>query len=86
MIPCELDITSTPFGHTTILTYEIELSHSVKKLGFNLMDGEYFTIPYVIDTTSDSPAGHKLPTQAKKHVWIIDINVEEPITTQGTLD
>ena len=25
LIPCELDLTSTPFCDTTILTYEIEL-------------------------------------------------------------
>ena len=46
---------------------------------------EEFTIPYVIDKTPNSPAGHKLPTQADKNVSIIDINGEELITAQGVL-
>ena len=33
-----------------------------------------------------SPAGHQLPSQAKRNVWIVDINGEEPITAQGVLD
>ena len=49
------------------------------------MDDEYFTIPYVIYTIPNSPVGHKLPKQANKNVWIIAINVEEPITAQGVL-
>ena len=32
------------------------------------------------------PAGHQLPSQAKKNVWIVAINGEEPITDQGVLD
>ena len=32
LIPCEIDITSTTFSDTTIITYEIELPPSVKKL------------------------------------------------------
>ena len=85
-IPCELDLESTPFCDTTILTYEIELLPSGKKIGFNLLDDGYFTIPYVIDTIPNSPALHQLLTQVKKYVWIISINGEETITTQGTLD
>ena len=50
------------------------------------MDDEYFKISYVIDKIPNSPASHELPTQAKINVWIISINVEEPITSQGTLD
>ena len=85
MIPCELDLTSTPFNDTPILTYEIELYPSGNKVGFILFDYEYFTIPYVTDTIPNSPAGHKLPTQAKKYVCIIDISGEEPITSQSVL-
>ena len=33
-----------------MLTYEIELPPSGKKFGFNLLDDEDFTMPYVIDT------------------------------------
>ena len=33
LIPCELDITSTPFSDTTVITYEIELPPSGKKVG-----------------------------------------------------
>ena len=48
-IPCEIDLTSTPFHDTTILTYEIELPASGKKVGFNLLDDEDFTIPFITD-------------------------------------
>ena len=54
--------------------------------GFNLLDDEYFTIPFVTDTIPNSPAGHQVPTQAKQNVWIISIDVEETITAQGALD
>ena len=86
MIPCELDITSTPFSDTKTITYDIELPPFGKKVGFNLLDDEYFTIPYITDTTPNSPAGHKFLQQSKQNVWIIDINGEEPITAQGALD
>ena len=49
---------STPFYYTTILTYEIELSPAGNKIGLNLLNVEYFTIPYVIDTNPNSSAGH----------------------------
>ena len=35
LIPCELDIASTPFCDTKILTYEIELPPSGKEFCFN---------------------------------------------------
>ena len=47
----------------------------LKKKVFNLLDDEYFTTPYVIYTIPNSPAGHQITTQAKKFLWIIDINV-----------
>ena len=86
LIPCELDLTSTPFCDTSIITYEIELPTSGNKIGFNLLDDEYFTIPCITDTIPNSPSGHQLPTQAKRNVWIISINEEDHITSQGTLD
>ena len=75
LIPCKLDITSTTFIDTKKFTNEIELPHSGKKIGFNLLDDKYFTIPYVTDTILNSQAGHQLPTQAKRNLWIVDINV-----------
>ena len=86
MITCELDVTSTPFWGTTIITYEIELLTSGKKLGFNILDDEYFTIPYKTDTIPNSPYRNRFPTQAKQSVCVIDTNREEPITDQGELD
>ena len=50
------------------------------------MDDEDFIITYVTNIIPNSPAGNKLPTQAKRNVWIIAINGEEPITSQGALD
>ena len=76
MIPCELYLTSTTFCDTTILAYEIELPPSGKKVGFNLLDDEYFTIPYFTDTIPNSPVRRQRPTQAKLNVWIIAINRE----------
>ena len=51
-----------------------------------MFGGEYFTITYVIDTIPNSPASYQLSTKAKKTFWIIAINGEEPITTQGEID
>ena len=64
---------------------KIYLPTSRKKIGFNLLDDEYF-IPYINDTIPNSPAGCQIPTQAKLNMWIIYINGEDPITYQGVLD
>ena len=61
LITCELDITSNPFIYATIVTYDIELPPSGKKVGFNLLDDENFTIPYITDTIPNMPAGRLLP-------------------------
>ena len=60
LIPCELDLASNPFFDTPILTYEIEVPPSGKKVGFNLLYDEYFTIPYVTDTIPNSPPIHQI--------------------------
>ena len=83
LIICEFFIKSTPFCDTIIITYEIELPPSVRKLGFNLLYYLYCTITYVVGTISNSPSVHQLMTQVKKYVWIIYINVLEPITYKG---
>ena len=85
MIIRELDLKSTPFCDTQIITYEIELPRSGKKVGFNLLDDEDFKITYITDKIPNSPAGHKIPTQANKNVWIIDINGGYHITAQCEL-
>ena len=69
MIPCETDLTSTPFWDTTVLTYEIVLPPDERKAGFNLLVDEDFIIPFVINTISSSPSRHQLPTQDKKNMW-----------------
>ena len=73
-ISCELDLKVTPFSDTTMITYEMELLPSRKKVGFNLLDDSEFTIPYITDTIPNLPAGHQLTSQAKRNVWIIAIN------------
>ena len=85
-ILCELDITSTPFSDATITTYDIDLPPSGKKIGFNLLDDEDFTIPYITNTIPNSPSGRQLLSQANINVWIVAINGEQPITDQGVLD
>ena len=62
LIPCGLDIIFTTFSDETIITYDIELPTSGKKIGFNLLDDEDFTIPYITDTIPNSPAVHQLPS------------------------
>ena len=57
-----------------------------KKIGFNLLYDEYFTIHYVTDKTLNPPDGNKLTTQSKRNVWIISINQEEPITDKSALE
>ena len=57
-----------------------------KKVSFNLLDDEDFTIPYITDTIPNAPSGHQLLTQAKINGWIIYINGEDPITAQDTID
>ena len=86
MIPRELDIASNPFCDTKILTYEIYLPPSENKFGFNLLDYEYFKIPYITDTIPNPPDGNKLSTQAKHNVLSITINWEESIIAKGALD
>ena len=68
LIPFELDLISTPFFYTTIITYEIELPPYVNKIGFNILDDEDYKIPYIPDTITNSPAGNQLPAQAKYNV------------------
>ena len=75
MISCKLNITATTFHDAKILTYGIDLSPDENKMCLNLLDNEYFTIPYIIGTITNSPAGHQLPTQAKKNVLTIAIKV-----------
>ena len=65
MILCELDPTSNKFSDTTTITYEIEIPTSGNKVGFNLLDDEDFTIPYVIYTIPHSPSDVQLPPQAQ---------------------
>ena len=69
-----------------MITYDIELTPSENKIGFNLLNDEDFTIPYITDITPNSPAGDQLPSQANINVWIVAINGEKPIKVQGVLD
>ena len=63
-----------------------ELPPSGKKVGCNLLNDEDFTIPYITNTTPNSPASHQLTAKARRKMWIIYINGEEPITDKGALN
>ena len=65
LVPCELDLTYATFFDAKIITYDIELTPDGNKIGFNLLDDNDFTIPYIINTIQNPPAVHQLPTQAK---------------------
>ena len=77
MIPYELDLTYTPFSDTTILRYIIELPTAGEKFCLNLLDDEDFTIPHVTYAIPNLTAGHKIPTKAKKNVWIVAIIISQ---------
>ena len=66
MILCEIDLTSTPFSNTKILTYETELSPSGNKVGFKLLDYEDFIIPYITDTILNLPSVVKFQNSINK--------------------
>ena len=61
LIPWKIDLKYTPFSDETIITYDIELPPSGKKIGFNLLDDGDFTIPYITDTIPNYPAVNQLP-------------------------
>ena len=63
LVACDLDITSTPFFDSTIITYKIQVTPFGKKIVYNLLNNYNFTILYIIDTLSNSPAGHQLSTK-----------------------
>ena len=73
MVPCYLYLTPTIFIDATIITYELELPPAGRENGFNLLDEDDFTIPYIIDTIANSLGGHKITTQAKNNMWIVAI-------------
>ena len=54
LIPCELDIKSTVFLDTKIITYENQLPLSGRKVGFDLLNDKDFTIQYITDTIKKS--------------------------------
>ena len=66
--------------------YDINFPPPGKKIGFNLLDDEYFTIPYITDNIPNLPASRQHPSQAKINVWIVAINEEDHIIAQGVLD
>ena len=70
----QTSFSSTPFSDETMITYDIELPTSGKKIGFSLLHDEDFIIPYITDTIPNSPAGHQLPSHAKINMWIVTIN------------
>ena len=46
--------------------YVIELPPSGKIIGINLLNDEYFTIPYAVDIIPNFPSSHQLPKLSKK--------------------
>ena len=86
LVPCEICLTHTPFSDAKMITYEIELTTFGNKIGFNLLDKEDFTIPFIIDEIKNSPDSHQLVTQANNNMWIISKNGEEPIKEKGSLE
>ena len=86
LIPCKLDLTSNPFSDEKLSHMTLSYLPLEKKIGFNLVHDENFTVPYITDTIQNSTSGHQLPSQAKRNVWIVAINGEETITAQGVID
>ena len=76
MFPCEIDLSSTTFVNVTIIKYELELPPMGKKICLKLTDDCGFTILYILDTITNSPAVHQLPYQANQNVWIVKNDCE----------
>ena len=51
-----------------------------------LLEGEYFTIPHIIDTILKFTRQLSTFNTGKKKLWIVSIIVEDLITSQGALD
>ena len=79
MVPCNLDITYTISFDATIIKYKLELTPAGKKIGYNLLDENMFTVLYILDKIPNSTDIHQLPTQAKNNLCVVAINGEEPI-------
>ena len=47
------------------------------------MDDDDFNIPYILETTPNSLEGHQLISQAKNNVWIVEIDGQETINSEG---
>ena len=59
---------------------------SGKENFLNLIDDDDSITPFKLDTIPNYPAGHQLPDQANKNLWIVDIYWEEPIMVKGSPD
>ena len=44
------------------------------------MDDDYFTITYIVESITNSPAGRQLPYWSKKNVLVIEIPDKEAIS------
>ena len=72
-----------PFLDETIITHKIELPPPVEEIGFNFMDDNEFTIPYIIDIFTNLLTSRQLLTHDKKNVLAVAVNGEEPIPEKG---
>ena len=50
------------------------------------MDYDIWTIIYILDIIPNYPAGHRLISQAKNNVCIVEIDGDEEINAKGPLE
>ena len=50
------------------------------------MNNYDLTIPHILDTIPNSPSGNQLPSQAKNNLWILEIDIGDPIISKGELE
>ena len=76
LVPCELDLSGKHFIYSTIAQCYLEISPQGKKIGLNIMDDDGSTIPYILVTIKNYPAGHQFQPQLKNNVWIMESEKE----------
>ena len=82
----KLDLLPTPFATHPIHTYEITIPHHATHAGLEILDDEYFNIPYLSKTVRDTPAFETIPAIHRRNMFIVSVNQQEPITAARAIE
>ena len=76
LVTYELSLSNATFADAKIVKYELALKPLGNKVGLNLMDDEYFIIPYIYNTIPNLPEKIRIAYQKNQNVCIVEICVE----------